>query len=92
MNRHLQGIMRVVGIILGSCVGMWMGAVSALIVRLVRGALWITVVGRADWPSWAERYQDVLFITGLIVGAVSGGRFAHGYLQQDEDDSSNLRK
>ncbi|MDQ9172079.1 hypothetical protein Q8A64_16830 [Oxalobacteraceae bacterium R-40] len=88
----IHEIFRVLGIILGGCVGMWMGAVSMLIVRLLRGVLWIRILGRADWPSWAERYQDAMFILALIVGAAAGARFAHAYLQKDEDDSAGLWK
>jgi hypothetical protein len=89
---HPYAIIRVLAIILGGCVGMWMGAMSMLIVRLVRGALWITIVGHADWSSWAERYQDALFIVALIVGAVAGARFAQGYLEKDGNDSAGRWK
>lgn len=79
---YIHETIRALGILLGGCVGMWMGAMLMLIVRLVRGVFWITIVGRADWPSWAERYQDGMFVLALIVGAGVGARFAHGYLQK----------
>jgi hypothetical protein len=88
----LHEIIRVFGIILGGCVGMWMGAVSMLIVRLLRVVLWVRIIGRADWPSWAERYQDAMFIMALIVGAAAGAKFAHGFLQKDGDGSAGLWK
>lgn len=88
----LHEISRVLGIVLGGCVGMWMGAMSVLMLRLVRGTLWITIIGRANWPSWAERYQDGMFILALIAGAAAGAKFAYGYLHNDEDDSSELWK
>jgi hypothetical protein len=90
--KHFPEIIRVLGVLLGGCVGMWMGAMSVLIVRLLRGVFWIRIVGRADWPSWAERYQDGIFILALIVGAAAGAKFANGYLQKDEDDSTGLWK
>ena len=71
---------------------MWMGAMSVLMARLVRSVFWISIVGRTDWPSWAERYQDALFILALIVGAGAGAKFAHNYLQKNEDDSATLWK
>lgn len=87
MNHYLQGVIHVLGVILGGCVGMWMGAVAILILRLVRGALWIMIVGHSNWPSWAESYQDGMFILALMVGARAGAKFAHGYLQKEEDNS-----
>jgi uncharacterized membrane protein YsdA (DUF1294 family) len=82
--------LHVLGIILGGCVGMWMGAMSFLMVRLVRGVVWIRIVGRADWPSWSERYLDGLFILAMIAGAGAGAKFAHRYLQHHDDHSAEL--
>lgn len=87
---YVHESIRALGALLGGCVGMWMGAMLALIIRLVRGAFWITIVGHADWPSWAETYQDAMFFLAAIVGAGAGARFARGCLRKDEENSTGL--